>query len=139
MKLILAIVLLSFSFSGHSYYFSVANVVCPENSSEGTCTWSHQVCTSKNSKGECFSHKYWSGAIPQTGYVDKKISDTEAKIETVKTTLVESINNLGSELKTGIVIELIKSDPEFRKIIEEIVEAKMKPKSEGDDAASNND
>ena len=139
MKLILAIVLLSFSFSGHSYYFSVAHVVCPENSSEGTCTWSHQVCTSKNSKGTCFSNKYWSGTIPQTGYVDKKISDTEAKIETVKTTLVESINNLGTELKTGIVIELIKSDPEFRKIIEDIVDSKMKAKSKGDDVASNND
>ena len=67
--------------------------------------------------------------------LNKKMSDVDTKIET----LVLSINNLGTELKTGIVIELLKNDPQFQKIIEDAVEAKMKANSEGDDAASNND
>ena len=133
MKLILAIVLLSFSFSAHSF-LSSAVVSCPENSSEGTCGWSHKACASHGERG-CNRYRNWSGSIPQTGYVDKKIADTEEKIQTVNETLVQSINNLGTELKTGIVIRLLKEDDEFRKLIEDIVESKMKAKSEGDDAA----
>ena len=132
MKLILAIVLLSFSFSGHSFViYNVNGFTCNENKPEEPCTFQGQACT-RGDLFNCKDWRYWPGKIPRIEYVDKKIADTEEKIQTVNETLVQSINNLGTELKTGIVIKLLKEDDEFRKIIEEIVEAKMKAKSEED-------
>ena len=126
MKTILAILFLTFNFSSYADFYITA---CSKPLQDMPYTEERTFCETRRSGG-ANHHFNWNSRIKVNS-----VEEVDAKIETVKTTLVESINNLGSELKTGIVIELIKSDPEFRKIIEDIVESKIKKKSTGEETA----